>query len=360
MGRTHTPATARAKALRSATAVILLAAALTAQGKLPPTEHPRVPLDRVLITVDNQVILESEVDEEYRSRRSSQLQGGAELTAQQDRQIYEMVKQKMRSEKVRAGAAMSKGGASPEQIDKFVEQRLKEIQQEHVRRFGSHNKMQEEMALLSSSVFMIERRDRERILRQLAVEDLQIRLRDSVTLMITPKRLRQRYLEVQSRFRTAARCDLAILSFPIHEDGEAAAVQAKAGAAAVRWRKDPLTSTEMAAATGAVALADRTGLTTAAAQRLPGFAADFVARAKTGEVSDPIRNGPAMWVMKLLRRQAGDAFRYDDSKVQDQLRNQLLNEAFRDLELRSILRDQDKVFIWEAPPRGAGGRRPGR
>ena len=311
----------------------------------------------VLMTVAGsspRVILLSEVREEYeaqcesRRRFDEALGERPPLTPQEKRHIYLDVKRKHRNHAVRAQAAWSLTD-SPEQIKKFVTQRMREKKDEQIKMFGSVNKLNQERGLMSRSQYMKDRRDRQQILYNLAQQDLVLRFRDKLALMVSPKELWALYQKRRPQMKSPPRSDLAMLVFPIGDPKSEAATMARAKEVAAAWRSTDKSSEEMAEPPRSRALPDRLSLTAARAREfLPAFIAEFIDAAKSPKVSEPILHQRAVYVLKITAWHPAEEFQFEDRRVQQLLRQELVNEKQLEILRRAERRDRDKVFIWEA------------
>jgi hypothetical protein len=331
----------------------------TPASNTPVVTVPRAPasrkfLDGVLMTVDNQVILFSEVRDEFESVRSGTIEagGGKKLTLGQERQIYQEIMGKFQQNAVRASAALTLPSSTPEQIKNYVDRVLLDEKQNLIKQYGSLNKMREEMSAVGDSSFMIDRKQRENILMNLSDQELRLRLKDRAALMITPKMLRHHYHKVQASRRTESSCDLARLTFGLKDANDPAqrkqAVE-KARQAIATWRQGEQTTAEIAEKFGGLALPETRGLTAAKSKEQALFITEFIGRAKIGDVSEPTIHGRAVFVLKILHQQAGSDYSWSDPKVQEQLRSELLAIELRKIQLNAARRDWDKVFRWESP-----------
>jgi hypothetical protein len=328
----------------------------TSQKTKTGDDTPRL-LDRVLMTVDNEVILLSEVEEEYAARivaRQKGLPPGQTLDLRQRMLIYQQVRLDRLRAAVQAQAAWSIQGASPERIQQIVNQELQRRTQEQIKEIGSLNRLRQEQAsgLMGSSAFIRDRREREDILYNLAKQDFERRFRDRVALMITPKALRAHYKRRAPELRATAAKVLGVVRFDVPDQDDPVAPRASAGKAAAAWRESPKTGTEIGAEFGGDSRPHQR-IAGSAAARLQPFIRSFVATATVGTVSEPIRFSGAFWVLKIVSETPGDTFRWDDIQVQNRLRAELVRFEYQKILMR-LQRDQEKTLkIW--PPLG---RRP--
>lgn len=321
-------------------------AAVTQQA--PPN---RQFLDGVLMTVDNRVILFSEVQDEFEAVRSGKVEAasGKKLTLRQERQIYQEIMVRFQQKAVRASAALTLPNSTPEQIRDYVERVLQDEKRDLIDQYGSLNKMKEEMSVLGNSTFMIDRKQRETILMALSEQELRLRLKDRAALMITPKMLRDHYRKVKSSRHTKSVSDLGRLTFAIKDPRKPAAALKQAREAIAAWRQGEQTAAEIAEKFGGLPLTDMEGLTLAKSKEQETFIADFIGKAKTGDVSEPTVHGRAVFVLKILSKRTGSPYRWDNPAVQEQLRTELLALELHKLRLRAAKRDWGKVFRWESP-----------
>jgi len=317
----------------------------------PQADGKRQFLDGVLMTVDNRVILFSEVQDEFEAVRSGKVEaaGGKKLTLRQERQIYQEIMVKFQQKAVRASAALTLPSSTPEQVRDYVERVLQDEKRDLIKQYGSLNKMKEEMSILGNSTFMIDRKQRESILMNLSEQELRLRLKDRAGLMITPTMLRKHYHTVKESRRTTSVMDVGRLTFPIKDPRQRAATLQKAREAATAWRQGEQTTAQIAEKFGGLALADMKDLTMEKSREQEAFIAKFIGGAKTGDISEPVIHGRAVFVLKILHQQVGSEYRWDDPAVQDQLRTELLAQELRKLRLRTARRDWEKVFRWESP-----------
>ena len=319
------------------------------------TDDPIV-LDEVLMTVDSRVILRSEVEDAYRAEVQKRLNGGMKLDARLRAFLYQQARRGFLRAAVQAQSAMWIQGSTPERIQQIVNQHLELAQKQRIRGYGSVNKMQQDMGLLSKSEFIRERREREKILQALAQRDFRIRFEDRLALMITPKALRAHYKLRLPEMRTTASVDLAIMIFALGADPKAS--ETRASAAAGKWRDSLATGAEVAKEFGGVALSEDeyrnlTAARTAKLKLLP-FIRTFVGKAVSETVSKPIRHGDSLYVLKVTNPTPGNEFRWSDPVVQRQLRQELETMEYDRIAVR-LHREREKTLkIW--PPLDRGRR----
>ena len=315
-------------------------AELLARGKTPKAQQVRTFLDGVMMTIDNEVILFSEVEDAVDSRIKARAQGdGKPVSPREQRRIYNDTRNQARKNAIRARATLSMPGLRTEQIHDYVQSILRNQEQEQIEAYGSLSRMRDELAEVGQSKFMMERKQREKILRDLSRQELGIRLRDRLALMITPQMLREHFLKARKENPTSTVSDLGLVFFSTATTPLAEA-QKKATAAAAAWRSGEASSKAIAEQFGGRAFSDRTGLTAHSGSSLREFILDFIGKSQGGTVSAPIHQQAGLWVLKILRQQAAREFRFDDPKIQAQLRQELLQIAFRRIEFRAAYRDR--------------------
>lgn len=316
--------------------------------KQPPAE--RRFLDGVLMTVDSRVILFSEVLDDFESIQSGLVEAnqGKPLTLRRQRKIKNETMRKFQERAVKASAALTLPSSTPEQIAAYVERVLQAEKQDLINQYGSLAKMKEEMSRAGSSTFMIERNQRESILLNLARQELFMRLRDRRALMITPKMLRDHYRKMVGSRRTGSVSDFARVVIGIEQAENTAPALEKARQVIAAWRNSDLSAVELAKKFGGIAIENKS-LTLENIEKLDPFIARFIGKAKTGDVSESHVHISGVVVIKVLRRQAGNDYRWDDPMVQEQMRAELLAVEIRKLQLRNAMRDWDKVNLWTSP-----------
>ena len=313
-------------------------------------DEPRL-LDRVMMTIDNRVILLSEVEETYIATLTSRMRGGMQFDARLRMRLFQQVRMKFLSSAVQAQSAWSIPGASPERIQQIVESELARKRQEQIKRFGSVNNLlrqEQDSGWMGSSQFIRDRRETEDILFNLARQDFLARFRDRRALMITPRAMRAHYQQRAPELRTASTTLLALVRFSIGAEDEAK-VRATALSASKKWKTTAETGQQVASAFGGDSLADQE-VTKASAKKLQPFIQTFVDGAKEGEVSAPTLHDEAFWVLKIVSQTAAEEFHWNDPRVQNLLREELVRLE-TDRMLIRLERDQEKTLkIW--PPLG--------
>lgn len=325
-----------------ASAPLLVTSTGTAQTPTAKAPSPtRKLLDEVMMTVDNRVILRSEVQDDYEARLASRYPDGTDMRTRA--LVWQEARFHFFRAAVRSQSAWSMPGSSPEHIQKYVEKELERRNNEQIKKFGSVNRMQQEMSLLETSAFIRERRERDDILISLARQEFMIRFRDRLALMITPKALRAHYRKRRPEMQTAAAVEFGIVLI----DGRQKDAEQRAAQAKTAWTAS-LTPAEVAEKVGG------TGLARTASKNLQAFIREFLDGAKPGDVSAPIRRGDSIYVLKLLARKAGNDFRWADAEVQNQLRRELTNLEMERIGQRLDQEREKTLKIW--PPLDRGRR----
>ena len=341
--------------------LLVLGAALGAQELPPPAgPAPRRPLDRVLITVRNQVILESDVNGEFQQLLAGYRAAGEVLTPLQQTSLWFQVYNDWLNKAIQAQSYTPRD-LTPTQMEEWVETLMKQRLESRVNQIGSVNKMRQQSGLLGRSQYVLEQQEQNDIRLKLYEQEIFLRYRDRLALMITPKALRKRYLELRepggAMEPTTAQADLAILRLTNSTAPEAA--RALAEQVVEAWRAEDTSSADMAdrfdqtsdrEATDPTAVNgfDRLGETSATATNLPPFVAAFVDEAQAGQVTDPQLFEGAFWVVKALSWAPGNDFRYDDPEVQALVREDLAQKELIRMREQLDLRALEKVHVWEA------------
>ena len=333
--------------------------ALSAQeGPPPPGPAEKRPLDRVLITVRDQVILESDVNDEFQQLLEGRIRAGTPPNPMEKEFLWLRVYENWLNKAIQAQSWTSQD-LSPTQMQELLDQLMKQRLARRVDEIGSVNKMRQQNGLLSRSLYVLEQQEQNDLRLELYEQEIWLRYRDRLTLMVTPKALRKRYLELtapgQEMDPTTAQADLAILQFTNPADPDAARILAEQVAEV--WRGEDLSVAEAAdrfdqssdqQATKPTAVRGFNRPDETSATALAPFVASFVDGAKAGQVTDPVLYEGYIWVVKALSWAPGNEYRYDDPAVQARVRADLARAELGRMREQLGLRALEKVHVWEA------------
>jgi parvulin-like peptidyl-prolyl isomerase len=330
------------------TAALILAGSVAAQTT-PPRQPDPVGIDQVVATVGDAAILRSTLTDVAAGRiRVLELDLGrplreAELAAERNRALEQLIDQHCLAQ-----AAKTLGVYPPSLIEERFQEQLYRAEQEQVRQLGgSYQRWSQELRQQGKTWQTFEREQRLEVMgeltKQIAIYD---RLQNQRNLFITPRMMRDFYRENREQLYVhGPRVTLGVVAFLAGTDPDASTEQARA--AAGLWRQEGLSSAELAArCPGARAPGDETGIGQDSKQALKPFMRDFALGQPAGTVSEPIREGGAIWLLKVLERQEGRNDPFEDAAVQADIRRRLEAQVVEVLLFQAIQRSRARTHVW--------------
>lgn len=321
--------------------------ALHAQETRPP--RPDIVLvDRVVATVGDAAILQSRVVETAAGElRSRQQELGRPLTNEERTVILGTALERLIDQHAMAQAAKTLGVIPPSQVEAIFQHDLAEAEREQVRQFGSYQKLSEEFARRNLTWASFERDQRlermSELTEQMAVYS---RISNQQNLFITPRMMLELYRENVQAFVYGPRVTLGVVAFVGLDDAN----RARAAEAAALWRKESLTSAELAArfADHASAQKDVVGLSQETKDKVPAFLAEFGLKSPTGAVSEPAARGSTLFIAKVLEVVPGRNSQFEDPEVQAQLRTRLEALVLSGMRRQAVARSRMRTHTWYA------------
>ncbi len=306
-----------------------------------------VPLDRVVATVNDAVILQREIltltVSEIRAREQER---GGPLSAGERSQIFFRNLEGRIDEHALAQAAGTLGLLPPERVEEIFQSQLLEEERDLVRKLGTLQRVTEEQARQGRNWETFVRDQRvsklSDLTRSLAVQS---RLNNQSNLFITPRMMRTFYLQNRAQFVRESRAVLGCVAFA-GADAAAAAAAAKAV-----WEQEPLSPegiVERFSDRGA--MAPETLLIDEAARksRRPDQVA-FAMQGPAGLVSEPIEDTRAVRLWKVLDFAEAREDRFEDPKVQALIRNLMEQQVYDRLLTQTRKRSRERTQVWQPP-----------
>ncbi len=330
---------------RLATAVLAAACALCAQQD-PASPQPLdpskwVPIDQVVATVNDAVILHSEVFGDAIERIAAEERRLEQQLAPADRlAIYQAVLRERIDVHALAQSAKTLGVLPPEQVEQIFQQQLLADEQDQVRNLGSVQRYSQEIARMGWQAYV--RQQRVQVMSRLARQMSMNRLQNQENLFITPRMMRDFYRVNRALFVHDDQARVGTLVFT----GPTAAVTAQE--ASEEWRASDLTVQQLAdrySSRGA-RLPNTHVLDRSRQNSLVPELLEFGLAGPAGNTSPPIQVGEAYWVCKVLSYSPARASGFDDPEVQTEIRRQMENSVYEVLLEQTRQRAYARTHVW--------------
>lgn len=323
----------------------LAGGATRAQERVPDVKS-LVPIDRVVATVNDTVILYSDVlTQSSGDLRVAEAQKGSKLTQQESERIMSRNLEALTERAALAQAAKTLGVIPPDRVEEIFQQMLHEEEREQMRELGSYQKYAQELARQNRTYQTFERDQRMNKLADLTIEmGVYGRLQNQKGLFITPRMMREWYRRNQ-RTLLGTGALVGIVAFSGTDAASAAEAAAKA------WRGEALTSTELAArfeARGAHDLG-AVRITEDSRKSLLPQMVEFGLAGPKDAVSDPVAVGQSWQVWRVVDFRGGQQKPFDDPDVQYEIRAQLEQQIRLILTDQTIHRAMDRTERWQPP-----------
>lgn len=314
---------------------------LAAQAQIPDPRN-LVIVDRVVATVNDTVILYSELNTLASSElRVAETTKGSKLTDAERAFIINRNLQELINRAALSQAAKTLGVLPPDRVEDLLKGMLKDDEDQQIRDFGS---MTAFSRALSESNRTWETWQREQRQSKLADLTKQIavygRLQNQRGLFITPKMMRQ-YLARNQKAIEDQRAIVAIVGF----SGPSAKEAAEQAAAA--WRNEPLSPAELAKrfdARGAVDLGVLV-LSQESRKDRPKDLVDFALAGPINQVQVVDKSG-IQQVWKVTDYAGGKKQSFDDPLVQADIRRNLEQQVVQYLTRETIRRARERTEPW--------------
>ncbi len=330
------------------------ASAIALQASLPAQNQPSDPatlirLDSVVATVNDAVILESEVTTlTIGVIRTREAELHRRLTPDERVRIFRQRLGEKIDQHALAQAAKTLGVIPPDRVEAILQEQLREDEREQIRELGSMQKLTEERRRQNqnSTWQAVEREQRiaksADLTRQMAVS---VRLQNQRNLFITPRMMRDFYRRHLDQFVHGASADLGTIAF----QGPGAA--ATAAEAAATWRKEDLQPEELAerfAARGAF-LPEALHLDDSSRKVRRVDQVDFALAGPKGRVADPIDLGGTFRLWKILAHYPSRNEPFDSPEVQRVIRDFMERDVVDQLLQQTIERSRQRTEVWLVP-----------
>ena len=324
---------------------------LTAQASpSPPAKTPaaqvgaqsgpkRFFVDSVVASVNDSSILQSKLFQASSGPIAGAIAEGRRMTL---KDVYDLMINELRrmvGSYQMAQSARSFAQYPPEQFDLILQGELDRDKQDRVRDLGTEFAFSEELARTGQTWQTYEDNLRIEKLTMLAEQfAIHQRLRAQENLYLTPRMLRETYEELRPQLERPASADIAQVVF------RGAKAEESALAARDYWRANKWTAREVAAK-----YPNASPLIRMTASALGGALEAFGLAGPVDNVSDLIRDpGGTIRIAKITRFQAAGGGRFEDPKVQEQVRkfaSQKLRLEFRDQAMRRA-RERTRVWVY--------------
>jgi hypothetical protein len=337
-------------AAAAALAAGVLPVAAAAAQQRPPEANDWVLIDAVVCTVNDAVILRSEIATlTVGGVRGREMELGRPLNAE-ERALMELefLRKKIHQHAL-AQAAKTLGIISPEHVEQLFQQELEEEEQAQVRDLGTYQKLSQELARQNRTWETYVREQRVDKLADMTRGLAYSRLQNQHNLFITPQQMRAHYRKHIDDFvhDQAARISGVTCLGP---DADAVARDVIAA-----WKLETVTAHELMRRfqdRGVQVLFENQRTTAANPGQLRQDRVDFGLAGPFGRVSDPIPVDGAVQVWKVVDFQPARAGRFEDPEVQNEIRALLEVKVIEDLMKQTIERALRRTEPWFPPVPG--------
>lgn len=324
----------------------------TAQPQAQPPQGgsgPRLLVDRVVATVSDAAILESDLRTASAGRfRVLQPQLGRPLQPAERARVIETELEALIDNHAMAQAARNLGILPPERVEQIFREQLRQEEREQEKDFGSLQEFSRALAQQGRTWQTFYRDQRVQKMAQLAEEmTVYSRLQNQQNLFLTPRMMWDYYQENKAIYVHGAAAALAQVVFV----GNDAPHAAKAAAAA--WAKETWTAAELAQrfeAQGARALPDPPLVVEGERSSLPPEVVQFALQGPLGAVSEPMGAGNAR-IYKVMGYSPARNDAFDAPGVQDDIRTRLQRLVVDSLMQQAKTRARQRTHTWYAPLR---------
>jgi|KBSSwiStaDraftv2_1062776.scaffolds.fasta_scaffold115154_2 hypothetical protein len=331
--------------IRSAWFAVVCAGATAVAQTTPIDLSTLVPLDKVVATVNDAVILNSEVLTLTAPMvQSLEKQVRRPVTREEVFHLYMQNLERKIDTHALAQAAKTLGIIPPDRVESFLQEQLRDEERDQIRELGTYQKLSEERLRQSSgsSWQSIVRDQRVSKLADLTRGLTTMRLQNQRNLLITPRGMRYYYRRHNDQFVHGSRALLGVVAV-MGTDGTTTAAEI-----ADAWRDHDLMPEELVrrfAARGAcnadVFVIDDSSKKTRRADEVA-----FALAGPAGSVSAPIEREGSYRVWKVLEYlpQRNDPF--DDADVQREIRDRMEREVIDQLMLQTVKRARERTQVW--------------
>jgi hypothetical protein len=333
-------------------AMTLLASGAAAQER-PADPGEWVLIDNVLCTVNDAVILRSEIATlTAGSVRGREIELGRPLRAQERDLLESQLLFKKIHEHALAQAAKTLGVIPPERVEEIFRQQLEEEEKEQVRDLGTYQKLSQELARQNRTWQTYVREQRVNKLADLTRSMAYSRLQNQHHLFITPQQMRDWYRNHVTDFVHGPSAAISGVTC-LGPDAEAVAKDVIAA-----WQAETITAHELAGrfqARGVVLLFDNQRATAGNPGQLRQDKVDFGLAGPFGRVSAPIpvEGDGAVQVWKVVDHQPAREGRFEDPEVQNEIRRLLEDQVVENLMRQTTARALERTEPWFVPRPGA-------
>ena len=338
--------------------ILVLVSALPAQPeptsgdqqrvKLPPG---RVTLDEIMAVVGGRPIFLSAVQEEFDAFVSGRESSGVLLSDQEKQQLWTQILTRAVQDRMLAHGAMTLGFATPEQVERYVQDCTRQEERDLIRQFGSIGGVVEELRYRDQTWAAYQSELRETRLKELAInESIALRLNNQVSLFVTKKALREYYKQNVQRWVHGPVATLDVVAFlpgSTNGNGNGASQEERADAASRTWN-DGLSAEEVAERFGGVPVRGTWEFGSDIPDDRAPFYREFALQNSEGTVSLPIPHQGTLWVLRVRSREEGANLPFENPMVQQSIQLTLQGDLVGYLRMETLIRSQSRTYIWPA------------
>jgi hypothetical protein len=317
-----------------------------AAGAQVPDPSSLVLVDGVVATVNDTVILQSELIAQVTGRiRTFEAQSGTKVTDAQREAFLQEARRQLIWRAAMAQGAKTLGIVPSQRVDEIVQDMMREDERQQQRDFGSLMRWSEAWAQQNLTYDSYEREQRTakmyELTKQIAVN---ARLQNQFNLFITPRMMREAWRQRQPSLASTVAI-VGVVGFGSRDDKTRALV---AEAARV-WRAEQLTPNELAARfrdrVAAIPMTVRVASSNRPKELQPELI-DFGLAGPLGNVSEPFAAETSFQIWKVLDYAGGQQKSFDDPETQVQLRRMLEGQVVDKLQDDALRRCLERTQPW--------------
>jgi hypothetical protein len=331
----------------------------------------RVILDETLAVVGGRLVWRSSVQEEYDAAVSGIEINDVTLSEQEKRGIWTSMLGGMIQKGMLAHGATTLGFATPEEVQRYVDNIAQEKEKALIRDFGGRIEVVEELKSRGQTWAEYKALALEDELSSLALsQSVAQRLHGLAPLFVTKKEMREYYGQNTEIWVHGPVATLEVVAFSESNglsgnglsgnglsgnglSGDGASAASRAMAASQGWG-DGISAQELADRFGGLVHRGnwRFSSEETADARLP-FYREFALGHQRGEVSPPMEQPNGSYrILRVASREEGIDLGFENREVQAMIQNILLDRVISNLQGQTLLRSRSRTYVWPPELRG--------
>ncbi len=303
--------------------------------------------------VGGRIIWLTSVQAEFDAFVSGQESSGDVLSDREKQLLWNNILGREVQSRTLAHGAMTLGFATPDEVEAWVEEYLREDEKDRIRRFKGIGRLMEELGYQNQTWASYQNDLRETRLHDLAInQSILMRLDGQITLFPTKKSMREYYQQHVATWVHGPVSALELVVFyPTSSNGNGnghGASQAERAEAASRAWNDGLSVEEVAERFGGVPVRGTWEFGPDLPDARAPFYRKFALENPEGTVSPPMPLEDTLWVLRVSRRVDGANLPFENPMVQQSIQQSLQNEVVGNLRMETILRSRSRTYLWPA------------